>query len=258
MQNEKADEKAKEAAQGDTSAKHLIPKALRGAIPWSKSAIQQKFHGKLRCRTQKRWRKSQRHAKAAKIDESMPSMKFLALTRMLPRTKASLMLQLRTGHIALNKHLHCIGKSDTPTCPACGLEEETVRHFLVTCPAREGLRGEMRKELGRDAGSMQKLLADPETAPMVLRYVRSTGRLNKVFDLGGRNEKDSVTKRMEETMKDLKDMIKEAAEERRKENEQRGGQPRTAGANTSGARTQEHNTGGDEHAESTPPIYPHI
>jgi ribonuclease HI len=104
MQNEKADEKAKEAAQGDTSAKHLIPKALRGAIPWSKSAIQQKFHRKLRCRTQKRWRKSQRHAKAAKIDESMPSMKFLALTRMLPRTKASLMLQLRTGHIALNKH----------------------------------------------------------------------------------------------------------------------------------------------------------
>ena len=45
-----------------------------------------------------------------------------------------------TGHTNLNYHLNKIGIVNEPTCRKCGLEPETARHFICTCPAYKNLR----------------------------------------------------------------------------------------------------------------------
>ena len=51
-------------------------------------------------------------------------------------------INLITGHIGLNKHLHKITLADSPICPYCNEIEETVAHFIGQCPAHMKLRGE--------------------------------------------------------------------------------------------------------------------
>jgi len=38
------------------------------------------------------------------------------------------------GHAPLNKHLHRIGKAESPLCPHSQHAEETIHHFLISCP----------------------------------------------------------------------------------------------------------------------------
>ena len=51
-------------------------------------------------------------------------------------------MNLITGHIGLNKHLHTIKITDSPNCPYCDHEEETVSHFIGQCPAFMRQRGQ--------------------------------------------------------------------------------------------------------------------
>ncbi|KAF9515817.1 hypothetical protein BS47DRAFT_1282621, partial [Hydnum rufescens UP504] len=50
----------------------------------------------------------------------------------LRRGECSIIVQLRTGHVALRAYLNRFGHSDSPNCLLCN-EPETVEHFLVTC-----------------------------------------------------------------------------------------------------------------------------
>lgn len=72
---------------------------------------------------------------ACKINHSMSSTVYNKLSQELPHRQASVCMQLRTGHIGLNKHLHRIGKAESPYCPVCKKVEETVQHYLFGCPA---------------------------------------------------------------------------------------------------------------------------
>ncbi|KAG2043901.1 hypothetical protein BDR03DRAFT_807832, partial [Suillus americanus] len=94
--NEAADVLAKEAAKGDSIAKSLLTNCV---LPHSKSALKQ-FANKISS---------------------------------LPRKYSSLIFQLRTGHIALNKHLHRISKIPSAKCEKCNAHEETAHHFLLVC-----------------------------------------------------------------------------------------------------------------------------
>ena len=51
-----------------------------------------------------------------------------------PRHVETAIHRLRMGYTTLNKHLHRIGKTDTPFCPNCHQIEETIEHFLLECP----------------------------------------------------------------------------------------------------------------------------
>ena len=62
------------------------------------------------------------------------------------RTNYRTAVHLITGHCALNKHLHNMGKSDTGACPKCGHDEETVSHFLGQYPATAQLRGKLFRD----------------------------------------------------------------------------------------------------------------
>jgi ribonuclease HI len=124
--NEQADEQAKKAITDSSSNANQLPKYLRNPLPHSKSARIQAFNDKLKMEMQNAWQKSPRYTRMKRTDPSAPSNNFLKLTANLPRKLTSILTQLRTGHAPLAKHLHRIKKADSPLCPACLQETETI------------------------------------------------------------------------------------------------------------------------------------
>src|SRR5882672_3229873 len=74
--------------------------------------------------------------------------------------QASLLIQLRTGHILLQKYLYRIGKVNCPRCLACHMRDETDHHYLTSCLAYRGPRSQMEKVLHRGAQSIRMLLTN--------------------------------------------------------------------------------------------------
>ena len=80
--------------------------------------------------------------------------------------------RLRTGHSTLLAgYRHRIGQQNSPTCPECEEEEETLIHLLNDCPARAQLR---RRVFGRDDPTLQDALGDRA------RLVELLGRLGRL------------------------------------------------------------------------------
>ena len=147
--NEIADTAAKEAAGGHSFPPELLPPALRykdraHVLPKSKSAQKSHFAKRTKQLHQYIFSASPRARLANKIDPSLPSTKFIKAVAELPKRHASILLQLRTGHMPLNKHLYRITKAISPYCPHCPQCEETVLHFLVECPHYENHRTLLR------------------------------------------------------------------------------------------------------------------
>ncbi|KAG2340462.1 hypothetical protein BDR05DRAFT_889759, partial [Suillus weaverae] len=90
-------------------------------------------------------------------------------------------MALRTGHAPLNKHLHRIGKLESPHCPHCANIDETVYHVLITCPQYRRERHSLTCALGRKAMSIPFLLSDPDATPHLIRFINATGRLKDTF-----------------------------------------------------------------------------
>jgi ribonuclease HI len=105
--NERVDEEAKKAAKGKMSKERKLPGFLsESPPPLSTSAICQEYERKLKEEWKARWEELPQHLKLSRIDPSMPSNKYNRLTEGLRRLQASLIMQLRTGHVVLNKYLH--------------------------------------------------------------------------------------------------------------------------------------------------------
>ena len=99
----------------------------------------------------------------------------------MTRKQASLLVQLCTGHIPLNQHLACIGATHSPLCPACRVKEESVLHYLLTCPAYALPRAALEAKLGRDSRTLAKLLSHPKAVGPLLRHISATRRLSTSF-----------------------------------------------------------------------------
>lgn len=82
-----------------------------------------------------------------KIHDGVPSDRYQKLVSDLPRRQASLFMQSRTGHAPLNKHPHRIRSAGSPIYPACETREETVQHFVITCPAYRTPHDELRRSI---------------------------------------------------------------------------------------------------------------
>ena len=107
------------------------------------------------------------------------------MTEYMPRRHASLLTQLRTGHAPLNQHLHRINRAESPLCPRCGTDQETVIHYLCHCPAYESYRAELVAHLRQDSRSINALLSKPRAIKLVFKYIARTGRFKTIFgDLG--------------------------------------------------------------------------
>ena len=111
----------------------------------------------------------------------MPSKKYLKLIEGLSRSKASLLIQLRTGHVPLSSHLHRIHCADSPICAHCRMAVETVLHYITLCPAFNNHRMLLLREGRRHALSLPRLLNDTKLIPHLFRYIARTGRFRETF-----------------------------------------------------------------------------
>jgi hypothetical protein len=183
--NEAADELAKAAVNGpvNSSPPNDLPPELRHPIPRSAAAIVQAFTARTKERARKRWRRSKQHAKIHLIDKTLPSNAYLKLVKHMTRRQSSLLIRLRTGHSPLNRHLWNIKVADSPGCTACGRDEdETVRHFLVLCPAHENARMVLRNTIGaRNASNIPLLLTHRKFLRPLFKFVDSTGRFRDLL-----------------------------------------------------------------------------
>ncbi|OJA10067.1 hypothetical protein AZE42_10561 [Rhizopogon vesiculosus] len=133
--NEEADKQAKLAAESrrnNSLPPELLHYLRHGALP-SASQRSRKYIARRRM-----------------SDGNLLQCSFVKLTASFPKRLTSLYMSLRMGHALLNKHLHRIGKTESPHCQRT---EETVHHFLFTCPFYQRERHILVNALGRKASS---------------------------------------------------------------------------------------------------------
>ena len=151
-----------------------LPPGCRGVIKTSRSAARQHFTRQIKAESAKQFAKLPRFPHLHEIDPSSPSPKFHKDSECLPCEQVSLLIQLRTGHIPLRKHLNRIGKANSPMCQTCPSQRETVHHFLMLCPAYTDARRHLVTNIGRAVRSMKTLLSNLKTFPHLFRYISAT------------------------------------------------------------------------------------
>jgi ribonuclease HI len=102
------------------------------------------------------WRSSSKGSHLRKIDGTLPATYTRTLYGNLPRNRAYLLTQLRTGHNWLSTYAKKFGFRDDDYC-VCGAQE-TVTHVLVDCPLLRDIRMELRREVGDAFRSVSSLL----------------------------------------------------------------------------------------------------
>ena len=91
----------------------------------------------------------------------------------LHRNQLRSLLGVLTGHCKLNKHLYRMQLRNNPTCDLCREEEETVVHFLCSCPV-------LRTHRLHSFGSyfLAEDLLESLNVRDILDFIRRTGRFN--------------------------------------------------------------------------------
>ncbi|KAG8702114.1 hypothetical protein FRC09_004948 [Ceratobasidium sp. 395] len=178
--NELADVAAKEAAGGISSEMEELPRYLRNPIADSPAAAKQAYKESLKEAWKRRWDEglSESNTRLRIIDHTTPSNVFHKLAQTIPRRHASLMIQLRTGHIPLMAYLHRFKRSNSATCLACKQRAETVEHYLMRCPAYEPARQRRNIAFPAATESLPTLLSSEEAIPHLMTYIRETGRFS--------------------------------------------------------------------------------
>lgn len=101
---------------------------------------------------------------------------------MLDKGRASIIFQLRSGHIALNAYLykHGCDTISSPNCPHCKVPE-TTDHFLVRCKRFQSQRNVFRQaikkqEIKINPYNSAKLIDHPDVFYLLSEYVLCTNR----------------------------------------------------------------------------------
>ncbi|KAJ5567852.1 reverse transcriptase [Penicillium hetheringtonii] len=102
------------------------------------------------------WKSNSKGLHLRKIDDTLPARYTRKLYGNLPRNRAYLLTQLRTGHNWLSSYRKKIRYSDDDRCE-CGAQE-TVAHVLMQCPRLRELREELRTQVEDALISVSSLL----------------------------------------------------------------------------------------------------
>ncbi|OJA19689.1 hypothetical protein AZE42_13476 [Rhizopogon vesiculosus] len=182
--NEEADKAAKLAATGKqhNSPRTRLPQYLRlDSLPLSISALKQAHRKASHSHWTRIWSKSPRFTRTQQIDPNTINRSFLKLTATFPKRLTSLLMNLRSRHIPLNRHLHRIGKSDSPNCAHCPQDEETIHHYLFDCSHVRHERHILTNTLGRKASSLPFLLTNIDAIHHLIRFINATKRFKTTF-----------------------------------------------------------------------------
>ncbi|KAI2930363.1 hypothetical protein CBS147321_10551 [Aspergillus niger] len=144
--NDTADRLAKEAV--GLEKKHLFRRLL--------SREKGHIRNKISKEWEQEWRTSPKGGHLRQIDQGLPASRTRRLYGSLPRNRAYLLTQLRTGHSWLATHGKRHGFQDHAQCECGGIE--TVVHVLIDCRQLKGLRQDMRQKLGRAFNNSSEML----------------------------------------------------------------------------------------------------
>jgi hypothetical protein len=128
------------------------------------------------------WEESDRSRRMNGIDDNFPFNGYRRRTYLLSRHQASLMTQIRCGHIPLNVYLHRINRADTNLCQACldsedGLHcHETVNHFIFECPSLSQEREELVAAIGRSHLNIHDIMRNTNYMSALASFINRTGR----------------------------------------------------------------------------------
>lgn len=144
--NDAADRLAKEAVGPDKlhPFQHLLSR--------EKGYIRRKIREEWR----QEWKASKKGGHLRQIDATLPSIRTRRMYGSLPRSRAYLLTQLRTGHSWLATHGKRHGLQDNDKCE-CGAKE-TVVHVLVDCPRLKDLRNILRRKIGSAFNNISDML----------------------------------------------------------------------------------------------------
>jgi len=95
---------------------------------------------------------------------------------LMMRSQASILVQLRTGHVPLQAYLHRFKLVDTPICPSCGTEPESIMHYMLYCATYTTQRRRLRRSLGRDKSLGLEILGEEKTMKPLMVYINDTKR----------------------------------------------------------------------------------
>jgi ribonuclease HI len=118
------------------------------------------------------WKNAPKGQHSRKIDTATPSPHVRKLYDKLPRSRARLFAQLRTGHCWLRSYRMRFGYIDNDVCE-CGEAAETVEHVLVECPLLQSLRSTLRQKIGSKVESLSAMLGGKPQVPTEGRSRRS-------------------------------------------------------------------------------------
>lgn len=184
--NEKVDEEAKKAAEGDSSPLEDLPPILRRRLPYSAAAVKQEHVETLKVKWKRAWEDSPRYARFQHVDPNFPFNKYRRISNLLSRSQASLLMQLRTGHVPLNSYLYRITKSNTRRCESCWRRRrqevpEMVVHYLFECQEYAAERYDMDRALGRHSRDLQAIFTSLDHIKELLKFVGKTARFKKTL-----------------------------------------------------------------------------
>jgi len=145
--NEEADEAAKAPSAGACSIGTVLPKLFRKPLPTSKSAAKQHFNAKVKEAAREAWRMSPQAEKLKDVISDKGGKKYRKVLAKVDHCTSSLWMQLKTGHVGLNVHLHRINISKTPLCPLCKQYNETVDHVLRHCRAYDEIWTQLHRKV---------------------------------------------------------------------------------------------------------------
>ena len=107
---------AKEAAELGSSNLHQLPQILHEQLPISLSAKKQHIGKQTNRAKISWWRSTKQYRHIGRIDPRLLSVSFIRATEDLNCRQTSVLTQLQTGHIPLNKYLY---RGDSPYCQHC-------------------------------------------------------------------------------------------------------------------------------------------
>ena len=110
----------------------------------------------IHCQWEREWKQSRNGSHLRKIDNALPAKYTRQLYGNLPRNRAYLLTQLRTGHCWLSTYAKWFRHRDDDRC-VCGARESVI-HVLLDCPALRHLRRELREKVGDAFRSISTLL----------------------------------------------------------------------------------------------------
>lgn len=180
--NKKCDLEAKRAAEGEHRNRRINTTLLENGLPNSKPATRQHLKRKAKREYENDFRRLPRYERVARFDPKAPASNFKNISAKLNRQQASILMQLRTGHVPpfvppVQAYLHRFNLAETPTCPSCGIEPETVTHYLLYCESHNAHRRRLRRTLGRDLSLEIEILGDDKHMKALMEYIDATCRM---------------------------------------------------------------------------------